>query len=100
MTSGALFPYDRPMTTPPTTPKAGERPRGFFPMPRADIAFLVIILAWAIVALLPWARETEAGGVAMLGWLMAGLMVLSPAIALGRILMARRRRRRAHEDRA
>ena len=80
------------MTTPPPPKPAGQR--GFFPMSRGDLAFLVLILAWAVVALLPWARETELGGVALLGWLMAGLMVLSPAVALGRILLARRRRRR------
>ncbi|TNF25145.1 MAG: hypothetical protein EP329_23655 [Deltaproteobacteria bacterium] len=62
-------------------------------MPRADLLFLVLILAFAVIGLLPWAREAEAGGVALLGWMMAALMVLSPAIALGRILLARRRRR-------
>lgn len=80
------------MTTPPPPKVAGQR--GFFPMSRGDLAFLVLILAWAVVGLLPWAREAELGGVALLGWLMAGLMVLSPAVALGRILLARRRRRR------
>lgn len=86
------------MSTPPPPPtpreKAGAGPRGFFPMPRGDLAFLALILLWAVVALLPWAREAELGGVALLGWLMAALMVFSPAVALGRILLARRRRRR------
>lgn len=86
------------MKTPDIPSQDTPRRRGFFPMPLGDLLFLAFILAWAVVALLPWAREDELMGVALLGWLMAGLMVLSPVIALGRILLERRRRRRRGGD--
>lgn len=67
--------------------------RSFFPMPLGDLLYLVVLIAFAVVAFLPWARDIEWGGMALVGWLMALLMVLSPAIAL--IRMARERRQPA-----
>ena len=59
--------------------------RHFFPLSRGDLAFLIIALAWAVVALLPWAREHHFLGVALVGWLMAALMVVAPVVALIRV---------------
>lgn len=57
----------------------------FFPMPRGDFAFIVVLIVVAVVSFLPWSREAEWAGMAMLGWMMAGLMVLAPVIALIRL---------------
>jgi len=64
---------------------------GFFHLPWGDVAYIVAVLAIAVVAFLPWAREASFSGVAMLGWLMAGLMVAAPLIALLRIIGGHRR---------
>ncbi len=63
----------------------------FFPMPAADRWYLVIVIVFAALAFLPWSRAVQVAGMAMFGWLMAGLMLLSPAIAL--ILIWRERRK-------
>lgn len=62
----------------------------FFPMSRGDLAYVIIIIAVAVIAFLPWAREIHFAGVALVGWLMALLMILSPVIALVRIAQERR----------
>ena len=58
----------------------------FFPMSRGDLLFIVTLLVFAVVSFLPWSRDVEWAGMAMLGWMMAILMVLSPTIALLRLL--------------
>ena len=58
----------------------------FFPMSRGDLLFIVTLLVFAVVSFLPWSRDAYWSGMAMLGWMMAILMVLSPAIALIRLL--------------
>ena len=70
---------------------------GFFPLSPGDIAYVVAVLAIAVVAFLPWARDVSWAGVALLGWLMAGLMVAAPVIALVRIVSERRSDRRGDE---
>ena len=62
----------------------------FFPMSRGDLVFLLSLIAFAVVAFLPWARDVTWGGMALVGWLMALLMILSPAIALARMAKGRR----------
>ena len=57
----------------------------FFPISRGDLVFIVILLVFAFVSFLPWSRELMWSGMAMLGWMMAILMVLSPVIALLRL---------------
>jgi len=74
-----------------------QRPSGFFPLSPGDIAYVVSVLAIAVVAFLPWARDVSWAGVALLGWLMAGLMVAAPIIALVRIASERRADRRRDE---
>ena len=65
---------------------------GFFRLPKGDLLYIVALLLFALVAFLPWSRQTTWGGMAALGWLMAALMVLSPLIALARL------RRKSLED--
>lgn len=74
-----------------------ERPAGFFPLALADIAYIVAVLAVAVVAFLPWARDVSFAGVALIGWLMAGLMVAAPLIALIRIAGEKRGSRGGQE---
>jgi len=62
----------------------------FFTMPRGDLFFLAALLAFSFVSFLPWARSMEWCGMAMQGWMMVALMVLSPTIALIRLLFHRR----------
>lgn len=64
--------------------------RSFFPIPRGDLLTIVGLLLFALLSFLPVTREVELGGMALLGWLMAALMVASPLLALWRL---RRRRR-------
>ncbi len=54
----------------------------FFPMRRGEARVLVVLVAFSIFSFLPVWRSTEFAGMAMFGWLMAALMVLSPALAL------------------
>jgi hypothetical protein len=61
----------------------------FFPMPWGDLAFLVGLVGFAVVAFLPWSRGLMVGNMAALGWLMAALMILSPVVALLRLFLAR-----------
>ena len=73
----------------------------FFPISKGDLAYLLAVLAFAVIAFLPFSREHEMGGVALLGWLMAALMIIAPSLAVARILTERRsassRRRAAGE---
>jgi hypothetical protein len=61
----------------------------FFPISRGDFFYIVIILIFAFAAFLPWSHRIYLGGMALFGWLMAALMVLSPSIALFRHLSRR-----------
>lgn len=65
--------------------------KDFFPMSRGDLCFLVALLALAVVSFLPWIRDAQWAGMSMLGWMMALLMVLSPTVALVRVIGERRR---------
>ena len=62
----------------------------FFAMSRGDLLFIVSLLLFAFVSFLPWSREMQWGGMALLGWMMAALMVFSPAVALVRLRRERR----------
>jgi len=56
--------------------------RNFFPMARREkgaLGFLVLVSA---ASFLPITREIQVAGMALFGWLMAGLMALSPILTL------------------
>ena len=56
--------------------------RSFFPLPRREAAALVFLIAFAAFAFIPAWRHIEVGGMAVFGWLIAALMLISPAVTL------------------
>ena len=54
----------------------------FFPMPRRERVALFALIAFSVVAFLPIFGEVSVLGVAAFGWLMAILLLGSPAILL------------------
>jgi hypothetical protein len=58
----------------------------FFPMPGGDRWFLLTIIVFSIISFLPWTQEIQISGMALFGWMMAALMILSPTIALIRLI--------------
>ena len=54
----------------------------FFPMGKGEAPTLVFLIVFSIVSFLPVWRTMEIGGMAVFGWLMAALMVVSPALVL------------------
>ena len=62
----------------------------FFPIGRGDLAFIVILLIFSFVSFLPWSRANHWAGMDLLGWMMAILMLLSPLIALARLVLSKR----------
>ena len=54
----------------------------FFPMRRKEGATLVFLIAFAVFAFIPVWRTVELGGMAVFGWLIAALMLVSPAVTL------------------
>jgi hypothetical protein len=61
----------------------------FYAMKRGDLLYIISILAFSIISFLPWTRGIYIFGMALFGWLMVALMVLSPAIVLLRFLAER-----------
>lgn len=72
--------------------------KNFFPMSRGDLLFIVTLLAVAMVSFLPWMRGAQWAGMSMLGWMMALLMILSPTIALVRVIRERSSPVSRHEE--
>ena len=56
--------------------------KSFFSMDRAEALALAFLVAFSVFSFLPAWRSEEIAGMAVFGWLMAALMVLSPALAL------------------
>ena len=54
----------------------------FFPMPPRERVALFILITFSVVAFLPVFGEISVMGVAVFGWLMAILLLGSPAILL------------------
>jgi hypothetical protein len=54
----------------------------FFPMSKGEARLLVFLIVMAVNAFLPVWRTVEIGGMAVFGWLLAGLMIVSPTLAL------------------
>lgn len=71
--------------------------KAFFPMRRSEAATLIFLIAFAAFAFIPAWRTAELWGMAVFGWLIAGLMLISPAITLG-AFMTRRGGRHPDED--
>ncbi len=74
--------------------------KNFFPLPASDIVFMASLMSLAVFAFLPWSREVHWHGMAVQGWMMGLLMVLSPMMALVRLRMTHRRSRPSRETRA
>ena len=56
--------------------------KSFFAMDRAEAALLSFLVAFSAFCFLPAWRGQEVAGMAVFGWLMATLMVVSPALTL------------------
>ncbi len=56
--------------------------KSFFPMDRVEAAVLLFLVAFSLFSFLPAWRTEEIAGMAVFGWLMAVLMVISPTLAL------------------
>lgn len=67
-------------------------------MPRGDRWYLTIVIVFAFISFLPWSRPIHVAGMALFGWLMAGLMLLSPAIALLLLWFEKRNKSRPGSD--
>ncbi len=63
--------------------------KSFFPMDRREAAALLFLVAFSFFSFLPSWRTEVVAGMAVFGWLMAVLMVISPTLAL---LVFRRKR--------
>jgi hypothetical protein len=51
-------------------------------MDRAEAVVLAILVGFSLFCFLPLWRSQEVGGMAVFGWLMAALMLFSPALTL------------------
>ncbi|MDH5565485.1 MAG: hypothetical protein OEY15_02325 [Myxococcales bacterium] len=65
--------------------------RHFFPMARGEAFALVFLLLFSAVCFLPVWRQLEVVGMALSGWGMAALMVISPVLTLWVFRSGRRR---------
>ena len=61
-------------------------------MGRGEAATLVFLVLFSAFSFLPLWRTLEVAGMAAFGWLMAALMVISPALALTVFMLQRRRK--------
>lgn len=60
-------------------------------MGRGEAATLAFLILFSVFSFLPLWRTVEVAGMVVFGWLMAALMVISPALALFVFLKKRRR---------
>ena len=56
--------------------------QNLFPMTRAERAALIFLMLFSVCAFLPSWRSINVAGMALTGWLMAALMVISPVVTL------------------
>jgi len=54
----------------------------FFSMDRREARLLVFLYGMAVISFLPVWRNVEIGGMALFGWLLVAMMIVSPALAL------------------
>jgi len=65
--------------------------KGFFPMRRSEVAALLFLIAFSAFSFLPVWRRIEIGGIAVFGWLMIALMLISPVLTLFVFIRGQRR---------
>ena len=70
--------------------EAGLTSKSFFSMPKSEAGVLLFLVAFSALSFLPAWRTITIAGMAAFGWLMAALMVVSPALALFVFLHAHR----------
>jgi uncharacterized membrane protein YqjE len=63
----------------------------FFPMTRTERFTLLSLILFAAASFAPTARSVEFAGMALFGWMMAALMVISPILTLWAVRRGRRR---------
>ena len=66
--------------------------KSYFQMDRSEAAVLLFLILYSALSFLPVWRTIEVAGMVVFGWLMAALMVISPALALV-VFMAKRHRK-------
>ena len=66
--------------------------KSFFKMDRVEAAVLLFLILFSALSFLPVWRTLEVAGMVVFGWLMAALMVISPALTLAVFVIGRRRR--------
>jgi len=54
----------------------------FFAMRRAEAVVLLFLIAFSVFSFLPVWRRVEIAGIAVFGWLMVALMLISPVLTL------------------
>ena len=64
----------------------------FFAMLKGERWYLLALLVFSFIAFMPWWREMYLAGMSVFGWLMAFLMVFSPAAALLVFRLERKKR--------
>ncbi len=65
--------------------------KSLFPMRRSEVAALLFLIAFSGFSFLPVWRRIEIAGIAVFGWLMIALMLISPVLTLFVFLRAERR---------
>jgi hypothetical protein len=68
-----------------------ERGVNFFPMANRERFVLLVLILFAALSFVPKARSVEVAGMALFGWMMAALMVVSPILTLWAVRRGRRR---------
>lgn len=63
----------------------------FFSMRKGEAAVLAFLIAFSAFSFLPAWRQLEIGGIAVFGWLMIALMLISPVLTLFVFLRDERR---------
>ena len=56
--------------------------KSFFRMDRGEATVVALLILFSAISFLPRWRTIEVAGMVVFGWLMAALMVISPALAL------------------
>ncbi len=67
------------------------RGKNFFAMATGEKVVLSVLICFAAVCFLPVARSVEIAGMALFGWMMAALMLVSPILTLWAVRRDRRR---------